>query len=83
MLSPRTAGIKSYGDVCPPKSDTDAAKSFGVVTQAGGRGDKTLARPNERVLLHGLNTPPPRGVKVVLSGAGSQFSQGQAGHTSQ
>lgn len=42
--------IKTYSDVCPPKSDTDAAKSFGVVTQAGGRGDDTPPWPNERVL---------------------------------
>ncbi len=50
---------KSYSDVCPPKSDTDAANSFGVVTQASGQGDETLPWPNERVLLPGLNKPPP------------------------
>lgn len=38
-------------------------------------------KPNERVLLPDLNTPspppplPPWGVKAVLSGAGSQFTQ--------
>lgn len=77
MLSLQTAGKKSYSDVCPPKSDTDAANSFGVVTQASGQGDETLPWPNERVLLCGLYTPPPWGVKVVLSGAGSQFTQGK------
>ena len=63
--------------MCPPKSDTDAANSFGVVTQASGQGDETLPWPNERVLLPGPNTPPPRGAKAVLSGAGSQFTQGK------
>ncbi len=77
MLSLQTAGIKSYSDVCPPKSDTDAANSFGVVTQASGQGEETLPWPNERVLLPGPNTPPPWGVKAVLSGAASQFTQGK------
>lgn len=61
---------KSYSDTRPPKSDTDAANSFGVVTQASS--NEMLARPNERVLLPGL-----WGVKAVLSGAGSQFTQGK------
>lgn len=72
---------KSYSRVCPPKSDTDAANSFGVVSQASGQGDENLPWPNERVLLPGLNTPPPFllpwGVKAVLSGAGSRFAWGK------
>lgn len=63
--------------MCPPKSDTDAANSFGVVTQASGQGNETLPRPNKRVLMPGLNTPPPRGVKAALNVAGSWFTQGR------
>lgn len=53
---------KSYRDVCPPKSDTDAANLFGVVTHANGQGDETLPRTNETVLIPDPDTPLPRGV---------------------
>lgn len=72
---------KSYSDVCPPKSDTDAANSFGVVTQASSQGDEALPWPNERVLLPGQNTPAhPHLASPPLPGgvgAGSWFTQGE------
>lgn len=73
----QTAGKKSYSDVCPPKSDTDTANSFGVVTQASGQGNETPLGPNEGVLMPGPITPSPWGVKVLLCVGGSQFTLGK------
>lgn len=53
---------KSYSDVCPPKSDTDAANLFGVVTHANGQGNETLPWTTETVLIPDLDTPLPQGV---------------------
>lgn len=53
---------QSYCDVCPPKSDTDAANLFGVVTHANGQRDETLPRTNKTVLIPDPGTPLPRGV---------------------
>lgn len=52
------SGGKSYSDVCPPKSDTDAANLFGVVTHANGQGNESLPRTNETVLIPDPDTPP-------------------------
>lgn len=50
---------RSYCDACPPKSDTNAADLFGVVTHANGPGDESLPRTNETVLIPDPDTPPP------------------------
>lgn len=52
------SGGKSYSDGCPPKSDTDAANLFGVVTHANGQGNESLPRTNETVLIPDPDTPP-------------------------